>query len=129
MSIVGPRAHHIQDRAKFSSIVPYYPMRMQAKPGITGPAQYREYRGVFPRNSVTSRVACDLEYISQWSIQADIALMLMTSRVIGESLFRAAVGKLDHQLTTAAGVTLAHPILSAESDSKATRKTSVQRAA
>jgi lipopolysaccharide/colanic/teichoic acid biosynthesis glycosyltransferase len=129
MSIVGPRAHHIQDRAKFSSIVPHYPMRMQAKPGITGPAQYKEYRGVFARNSVASRVACDLEYISQWSIQADVILMLMTSRVIGESLFHAAMRKLYRQLTIAAGATLGLPVLNAESHSKATQNTSVQRVA
>ena len=129
MSIVGPRAHHIEDRAKFSSLVTHYPMRMQAKPGITGPAQYKEYRGVFPRNSVASRVACDLEYISQWSIQSDVILMLMTSRVIGESLFRAAISKIDSQLTVAAGATLSHPVLNPESNSQPTQKTSVQRAA
>ena len=129
MSIVGPRAHHCQDRAKFSRIVPHYPMRMQAKPGITGPAQYKEYRGVFARNSVASRVACDLEYISQWSIQTDILLMLITSRVIGETLFHAAKRKLDRQLTTAAGATLRHPVLKPKFNSETTQKTNVQRAA
>ena len=129
MSIVGPRAHHIQDRAKFSSIVPHYPMRMQAKPGITGPAQYKEYRGVFPRDNVASRVACDLKYISQWSIQTDVILMLKTGRVIGESLFRAALRKLGRPVSNPAEATLAHPILNATSHSETTQKTSGRRAA
>ena len=89
MSIVGPRAHHVQDRIKFSRLVTQYPMRTQVKPGITGPAQYKEYRGVFLRDSVGSRVACDLNYISRWTILTDLILMLKTGRVIAESLFRA----------------------------------------
>ncbi len=94
MSIVGPRAHHAQDQIKFSRLVPRYPLRMQVKPGITGPAQYNEYRGVFLRDSVESRVACDLDYIRRWSMQTDLILMVKTGRVIGESLFLAGLSKL-----------------------------------
>ncbi len=91
MSIVGPRAHHAQDRIKFSSIVPHYPMRMQAKPGITGLAQYREYRGMFHRNSVNDRVNCDLTYIATWKLESDLILMIKTAGLIGESLSLTAV--------------------------------------
>jgi|GEM_PF-1287019 len=91
MSIVGPRAHHAQDRIKFSKIVPHYPMRMQAKPGITGLAQYREYRGRFRRNSVEDRVDCDLTYIATWKLETDALLMVKTARLIGESLALAAL--------------------------------------
>ena len=109
MSVVGPRAHHIQDRIKFSRLVPQYPMRMQAKPGITGPAQYLEYRGAFHRDSVESRVSCDLDYINRWSMQGDLILMLKTGRVIGESLYRAALSKLYRPASTSTpAVTLNH---------------------
>lgn len=91
MSIVGPRAHHAQDRIRFSSIVPHYPMRMQAKPGITGLAQYREYRGMFHRNSANDRVDCDLTYIATWNLELDLVLMVKTAGLIAESLTLAAV--------------------------------------
>lgn len=114
MSIVGPRAHHIQDREKFSSIVPQYPMRMQAKPGITGPAQYKEYRGVFPRNSVDSRVACDLDYIDHWSVQTDLILMVKTGRLISDSLFNAGLRRFGRQPAATPALnssTVEHPVL------------------
>ncbi len=115
MSIVGPRAHHIQDRIRFSGIVPHYPMRMQAKPGITGPAQYQEYCGVFHRDSVESRVNCDLEYIRQWSMQTDLTLIFKTGRVIGESLFRAGLGKLRRPATPVVESQPDYPALTAAS--------------
>lgn len=96
MSIVGPRAHNAQDRAKFSAIVPHYPMRMQAKPGITGLAQYREYRGVFRRNSVEDRVECDLIYIAKWNIEADLVLMAKTATLIAEALALATIRTWGH---------------------------------
>ena len=112
MSIVGPRAHHAQDRIKFSRLVPRYPLRMQVKPGITGPAQYNEYCGVFLRESVESRVACDLDYISRWSIQTDVILVFKTGRVISESLFLTGLSKLAKwPERVAAAMTLNHRVL------------------
>jgi len=91
MSVVGPRAHHTQDRVKFSTIVPHYPLRMQTKPGITGLAQYREYRGMFHRNSIADRVTCDLKYITNWTLESDLVLMASTASLMGGSLARAAI--------------------------------------
>ncbi|MCH2210073.1 MAG: sugar transferase [Fuerstiella sp.] len=130
MSIVGPRAHHAQDRIKFSQQVPRYPMRMQVKPGITGPAQYREYCGVFRRDNVESRVVCDLEYINQWSIQSDLGLIFKTGRVIAESLMLAIVRKFEDRVTTSAPLAVpGHPVIDAVSEGDSFQKTSSQRSA
>jgi len=94
MSVVGPRAHHVQDRDKFSSVVPHYPMRLQIKPGITGLAQYREYRGSFHRSSIADRVDCDLRYIARWTLEWDLLLMAKTTRLIADALLRVVISKL-----------------------------------
>ena len=100
MSVVGPRAHHAQDRKKFSAIVPHYPMRMQAKPGITGLAQYREYRGLFEKDNVADRVDCDLKYIVGWTFETDLTLMVRTAHLIASALLDAVVSGLRTQPET-----------------------------
>ena len=100
MSVVGPRAHHAQDRKKFSAIVPHYPMRMQAKPGITGLAQYREYRGLFEKGNVADRVDCDLKYIVGWTFETDLTLMVRTAHLIASALLDAVVSGLRTQPET-----------------------------
>ena len=89
MSIVGPRAHHAQDRNDFSRLVPHYPMRLVVKPGITGLAQYREFLHLFHRGCIESRVQSDIEYISSWSLWMDLSLIVRSGRVIAESLLRS----------------------------------------
>ena len=109
MSIVGPRAHHIQDRFRFSETVPHYPLRMQARPGITGLAQCREYRGQFQRNSVADRVASDLAYITQWSLESDFLLMLQTAQLMTETLISALIRRSERSLPVAPVVSSAAP--------------------
>ncbi|MCP4171718.1 MAG: sugar transferase [Fuerstiella sp.] len=79
MSVVGPRPHHFEDCRKFEGVVDDYPLRSIAKPGITGLAQYREYRGAFAWNCVQSRVERDLRYINTWSQWLDISLITKTA--------------------------------------------------
>lgn len=133
MSIVGPRAHHGKDRDRFSQLVPHYLLRMQVKPGITGPAQYREYQGVFARNNVGSRVECDLEYISRWSLLSDLLLMLKTGRVIAESLSANVTGRLRRPSSMPAphitSISLDKPALASLGNTKRTDHQRDQRAA
>jgi lipopolysaccharide/colanic/teichoic acid biosynthesis glycosyltransferase len=79
MSVVGPRPHHFEDCKKFEGVVDDYPLRSIAKPGITGLAQYREYRGAFAWNCVQSRVERDLKYINLWSQWLDFSLIAKTA--------------------------------------------------
>lgn len=92
MSIVGPRPHHFQDCAAFSDVVEDYTQRTITKPGITGLAQYTEFRGDFEWNCTESRVSKDLDYIKKWSPVLDLVIIVKTAAVIGRksvsALFR-----------------------------------------
>lgn len=89
MSIVGPRPHHEQDHFHFSQASPEYAQRLVVKPGITGLAQYKEYRGSIRFNCTASRVRKDLDYIDRWTLLLDLVLILKTSRVIGRAVLNA----------------------------------------
>ena len=60
-----------------------YWQRHALKPGVTGLAQIRGYRGnTENREDLVNRVDADLEYINGWSVQRDLAIILATLRVI-----------------------------------------------
>src|SRR3546814_5744677 len=71
MSIVGPRPHAVGSRAEnalFWDIDDRYSHRHSVKPGLTGLAQVRGYRGATEiRSDLTNRLQSDLEYIEEWS--------------------------------------------------------------
>jgi lipopolysaccharide/colanic/teichoic acid biosynthesis glycosyltransferase len=53
------------------------------KPGITGLAQVRGYRGATVHtHDLTNRLQADLEYIANWSFWRDMVIVLMTLKVI-----------------------------------------------
>jgi polysaccharide biosynthesis protein PslA len=86
MSIVGPRPHAMGSRAAhklFWEVDKRYWHRHAIKPGLTGLAQVRGYRGatVF-ESDLQDRLQSDLEYLQGWSIWRDIKIMLLTIRVI-----------------------------------------------
>lgn len=88
MSIVGPRPHALEHHDIHSSSIPAYPLRHILKPGITGLAQIRGYRGPdMPNNSLKLRLYHDLEYIRDWSIRLDLAILLKTplSMLLGKN--------------------------------------------
>jgi exopolysaccharide biosynthesis polyprenyl glycosylphosphotransferase len=86
MSLVGPRPHALGSRAEgalFWELEPDYWGRHSMKPGVTGLAQVRGFRGTtHRREDLEQRVASDLEYINGWSLWLDIKIMLMTVRVV-----------------------------------------------
>ena len=94
MSIVGPRPHHFEDCVNFEKAVEDYSQRTIAKPGITGWAQYKEYRGDFEWNCVENRVQRDLAYIRQWSLFLDLQLIVKTANVIQLKSSRAVFRRL-----------------------------------
>jgi putative colanic acid biosynthesis UDP-glucose lipid carrier transferase len=79
MSIVGPRPHLIEHNNQFSRLLQNYHVRAFVKPGITGLAQVRGFRGE-ARNSadIESRVACDLEYLENWNLSLECGIILRT---------------------------------------------------
>ncbi len=79
MSLVGPRPHTIDDDRKFAWYSSQYDTRHQVKPGITGLAQLYGWRGsVQSALDLQSRLDCDLLYIDQQSLRADMFILLRT---------------------------------------------------
>ncbi|GBH33096.1 exopolysaccharide biosynthesis polyprenyl glycosylphosphotransferase [Sphingobium xenophagum] len=86
MSLVGPRPHALGSLAgerKFWEVDRTYWQRHQLKPGITGLAQVRGFRGATHEISdLTARLQADMEYIQGWDIWRDLSILINTFRVI-----------------------------------------------
>ena len=86
MSIVGPRPHALGSRAAeklFWEVDQRYWHRHAAKPGLTGLAQVRGFRGAtIKEDDLRNRLQADLEYLENWSIWRDIKIIILTFRVI-----------------------------------------------
>lgn len=80
MSIVGPRPHLPKHDEEFSRITRTYNGRAFVKPGITGLAQVRGYRGeITEPHKLHRRVYWDLYYVSRWSLWLDLRIILTTA--------------------------------------------------
>jgi exopolysaccharide biosynthesis polyprenyl glycosylphosphotransferase len=80
MSVVGPRPHLPQHDEEFSKITRTYHGRAFVKPGITGLAQVRGYRGeITEPHKLHRRVYWDLYYVSRWSLWLDIRIIFTTA--------------------------------------------------
>lgn len=75
MSLVGPRPERPFFVEKFKEEIPRYMVKHQVRPGMTGWAQIKGYRG---DTSIRKRIECDLYYIENWSLGLDIKIMFLT---------------------------------------------------
>lgn len=86
MSIVGPRPHALGSLAGdklFWEVSQKYWLRHTLKPGITGLAQVRGYRGATDRQvDLENRLQSDLEYVQGWRLSRDIGIMFNTVFVL-----------------------------------------------
>jgi putative colanic acid biosysnthesis UDP-glucose lipid carrier transferase len=79
MSIVGPRPHTIPMNRVFKTQIEKYNSRHKIKPGITGLAQVKGYRGEIENPyQIRSRVKLDYFYIQNWSILLDLKICILT---------------------------------------------------
>jgi putative colanic acid biosynthesis UDP-glucose lipid carrier transferase len=79
MSLVGPRPHALQHNQEYSNQIVAYLARHRIKPGITGLAQIRGYRGETKElEQMQNRVKYDLEYINNWSLWLDLTILVRT---------------------------------------------------
>lgn len=62
MSLVGPRPEMPVHARRFSRALPEYPQRLTVRPGLTGLAQVRGWRG---DTNIRQRLVSDLEYASR----------------------------------------------------------------
>lgn len=75
MSLVGPRPEIPFYVDSFKDKVPMYMIKHQVKPGITGLAQIKGFRG---DTSIEKRIEYDIEYIENWSFFLDISILFQT---------------------------------------------------
>ena len=73
MSLVGPRPHAAAHNEQYRKMIEGYMLRHKVKPGITGLAQVRGWRGETDTlEKMQRRVECDHEYIREWSLWLDM---------------------------------------------------------
>ncbi len=83
MSVVGPRPHMVRHTQEYSEMIDKFMVRHFAKPGITGWAQVKGYRGDTNDPALMQkRVELDVWYVENYSILLDIKIILLTIWVI-----------------------------------------------
>jgi len=79
MSVSGPRPHLIQHDEEFSRLLQTYYTRHYVKPGITGLAQCKGFRGEISELSLLEkRIRYDVFYINNWSFLLDLQIVFAT---------------------------------------------------
>jgi putative colanic acid biosysnthesis UDP-glucose lipid carrier transferase len=79
MSVVGPRPHMVQHTYMYSKLIEPFMVRHWVKPGITGLAQAKGFRGETKDiNQMLNRVKMDIFYIQNWSLSFDFKIIFQT---------------------------------------------------
>ncbi len=79
MSVVGPRPHMLNHTEEYKALVKKFMIRHSVKPGITGYAQVRGFRGEIKiTGDIKSRIKLDISYIENWTLWLDIKIILLT---------------------------------------------------
>jgi len=79
MSVVGPRPHMLTHTKEYSKKIDKYMVRHFVKPGITGLAQARGFRGEIQNNKdMEDRIKLDIFYIENWSFFLDLKIIVQT---------------------------------------------------
>ncbi len=81
MSMVGPRPHPAALNTEYQAQIGGYAFRHHVKPGLTGWAQVKGFRGETTIDLMTQRIEHDLYYINHWSVMLDTLIILMTIRL------------------------------------------------
>lgn len=80
MSVVGPRPHMIKENERYSKSVNKFMVRHFVKPGITGLAQVKGFRGEIETNEdIINRVKFDIYYLENWSLILDLNIVFLTT--------------------------------------------------
>lgn len=79
MSVVGPRPHMLKHTEDYRRLIGKYMVRHLIKPGITGWAQVRGYRGQTEELwQMEKRIEHDIWYIEHWSFLFDLKIIVST---------------------------------------------------
>ena len=109
MSVVGPRPHMHKDNTDFGRVVDNYRLRYFVKPGITGMAQVKGYRGPAQEfHSIFHRYQWDAFYIRNANLSLDLKIIRLTAGQVFRSLFKARIK--ENQEETAAQLVFARTV-------------------
>lgn len=87
MSVVGPRPHLWRQNEMYGTKISKYMVRHYVKPGITGLAQVRGYRGeIETKDDIVNRTKYDIFYIENWSLLLDL-------NIIGQTIINLTKGE------------------------------------
>ena len=79
MSVVGPRPHLWSQNKAYASKIKKYMVRHYVKPGITGLAQVKGFRGeIETEEDMVNRIKLDVFYIENWSMIMDFKIIFQT---------------------------------------------------
>ncbi|HWA35901.1 MAG TPA: undecaprenyl-phosphate glucose phosphotransferase [Cyclobacteriaceae bacterium] len=79
MSVVGPRPHMLKHTEEYSKVIGKFMARHFVKPGVTGLAQSKGYRGETKNIlDMKNRVKLDRFYIENWSFLLDVKIIVLT---------------------------------------------------
>lgn len=83
MSIVGPRPHMVYHTNYYSEVIPYYNLRLEVKPGMTGMAQIKDYIGeINGERELRKRIQWDIYYMKHRSLWLDAQILLTTAQKV-----------------------------------------------
>ncbi|MEP9404200.1 sugar transferase [Sphingomonas silueang] len=86
MSVVGPRPHAtgaLAGDALYWEVTSQYWNRHAVKPGLTGLAQVKGFRGnTETHDDLLNRLQADLDYLDSWSIWRDVTIVFQTFGVL-----------------------------------------------
>jgi exopolysaccharide biosynthesis polyprenyl glycosylphosphotransferase len=80
MSVIGPRPHFLEHDQYFAKLLENYRTRSLVKPGITGLAQVRGFRGNTEGDvsHIQQRILSDIAYLENWSLKLDFVILFRT---------------------------------------------------
>jgi putative colanic acid biosynthesis UDP-glucose lipid carrier transferase len=79
MSVVGPRPHLWSQNKSYGTTIKKYMVRHYVKPGITGLAQVKGFRGEIEiEEDMINRIKFDVFYIENWSLVLDLKIIVKT---------------------------------------------------
>jgi exopolysaccharide biosynthesis polyprenyl glycosylphosphotransferase len=81
MDVVGPRPHPVSNAELFNASIPFYPLRLLVRPGVTGWAQIR-YGYANNLEEEIEKMRFDLYYIKHRSVALDLSILMMTLKVV-----------------------------------------------
>jgi exopolysaccharide biosynthesis polyprenyl glycosylphosphotransferase len=81
MSLVGPRPEMVENVATFAALIPFYRLRHEVRPGLTGWAQVRAGYSMSVEE-VTRKLCYDLYYVKHLSLAFDLRILVDTVKFV-----------------------------------------------